>query len=180
PPVLPARSSGVRRGSGRSTMTPRRPGAGGPFMDFEEYTDEELLERGREAVKREQWANAATLMSAYVDRWVARKSPPPAGAVATYALCLGHTHELQRGLDLAKRAQRSDSRNPNVYWCLAQLYILARSRRDAIDTVERGLRFAPDNFVLLRLRKRLGVRQPPPLPFLSRGHKLNVRLGRLM
>lgn len=149
-------------------------------MELEEYSDEELLEAGRDAVKREQWKQAATLMSAYVDRWVARRSPPPAGAVATYALCLGHTHELQRGLELAKRSQRSDPRNPNVYWCLAQLYMLARSRKDAIETVERGLRVAPDNFVLLRMRKRLGVRQPPPLPFLARHHKLNVRLGRLM
>jgi uncharacterized protein HemY len=149
-------------------------------MELEEYSDEELLEAGRDAVKREQWKQAATFMSAYVDRWVARKSPPPAGAVATYALCLGHIHELQRGLELAKRSQRSDSRNPNVYWCLAQLYMLARSRKDAIETVERGLRVAPDNFVLLRMRKRLGVRQPPPLPFLDRGHTLNVRLGRLM
>jgi hypothetical protein len=149
-------------------------------MELEEYSDEDLLEAGRESVKREQWARGVTLMSAYVDRWTARQSPPPAGAVATYALCLGHTHELQRGLELAKRAQRSDPRNPNVYWCLSQLYILARSRKDAIETVERGLRVAPDNFVLLRMRKRLGVRQPPPLPFLSRGHRLNVRLGRLM
>jgi hypothetical protein len=149
-------------------------------MELEEYSDEELLEAGREAVKREQWTRASSFMSAYVDRWTARSSSPPAGAVATYALCLGHTHELQRGLELAKRSQRSDPRNPNVYWCLAQLHLLARSRKDAIETVERGLRVAPDNFVLLRMRKRLGVRQPPPLPFLSRDHKLNVRLGRLM
>jgi hypothetical protein len=149
-------------------------------MELEEYSDEELLERGRDAVKREQWANGARLMSAYMDRWTARQASPPAGAVATYALCLGHTHELQRGLELAKRAERSDPRNPNVYWCLANLHLLARSRRLAIESVERGLRVAPDNFVLLRLRKRLGVRQPPPLPFLSRDHKLNVRLGRLM
>jgi len=66
-------------------------------MDLAEYSDEELLEAGREAVKREQW-----------------------------------------------------------------------------------LRAAPDNFLLLRMRKRLGVRQAPPLPFLDRRHALNVRLGRIM
>lgn len=149
-------------------------------MELEEYSDEELLEAGREAVKREQWAKAATFMSAYVDRFAARAQRPPAGAVATFALCLGHTHELRRGLELAKRAQVSDPRNPNVYWCLAQLHLLGGSRKDAIETVERGLRAAPDNFALLRMRKRLGVRQPTPLPFLARNHGLNVRLGRLM
>jgi hypothetical protein len=149
-------------------------------MELEEYSDEELLEAGREAVKREQWSKAASIMSAYVDRWVMRGQRPPAGALATFALCLGHTHELRRGLDLAKRAQSGDPRNPNVYWCLAQLHILNGSRREAIETAERGLRFAADNFALVRLRKRLGVRQPTPLPFLSRGHRLNVSLGRLM
>ena len=34
--------------------------------------------------------------------------------------------------------------------------------------------------MLLRLRKRLGVRQSPPLPFLNRNHGLNIKLGRLM
>ena len=84
------------------------------------------------------------------------------------------------GLELAKRAQVSDPRNPQVHWCAAQLHILAGSRRDAIEAVERGLRAAPDNFILLRMRRRLGVRQPTPLPFLARNHKLNVRLGRWM
>jgi hypothetical protein len=149
-------------------------------MELEEYSDEELLDAGRESAKREQWSRGASIMSAYMDRWVMRGQRPPAGAVATFALCLGHTHELKRGLDLAKRAQVSDPRNPNVYWCLAQLHILNGSRRDAIEAVDRGLRAAPDNFVLLRLRKRLGVRQPTPLPFLARGHRINVSLGRLM
>src|SRR4051812_46592764 len=149
-------------------------------MELDGYSDEELLEAAREAVKREQWPRGATFMSAYVDRWTARRESPPAGAMATYALCLGHTHEVRRGLELAKKAQHGDPRNPNVYWCLAQLYMLARSRKEAIETVERGLRAAPDNFVLLRMRKRLGVRQPRPLPFLARNHGLNVRLGKLM
>lgn len=161
-------------------MIPRRPAQEALFMELDGYSDEELLEAGREAVKREQWANGARLMSAYLDRFTGRSERPPAGAVATYALCLGHTRELRRGLELAKRAQASDPRNPNVYWCLVNLHILAGSRRDAIETVERGLRAAPDNFNLLRLRRRLGVRQPTPLPFLARNHKLNVRLGRLM
>ena len=95
-------------------------------------------------------------------------------------MSLGHTQELRRGLELCKRAQSSDPRNPYIYWCMAKLQLLNRSRKDAIETVEKGLRAAPDNFILLRLRKKLGVRQAPPLPFLHRDHRLNVRLGRLM
>ena len=122
-------------------------------MDLAEYSDEELLESGREAVKREQWPRAKEFLSTYVDRHTARGEATPASGLASYALCLAHGRDLKRGLEFARQAQHA---------------------------VERGLRAAPDNFLLLRMRKRLGVRQPPPLPFLDRRHALNVRLGRIM
>jgi hypothetical protein len=149
-------------------------------MEFDEYSDEELLEAGRESVKREQWTRGLQILGSYVQRFTSRGETVPASALATYSLCLGHTKELRRGLELCKRAQNADPRNPHIYWCLAQLALLGGSRKDAIEAVDRGLRAVPDNFVLLRLRKRLGVRQPPPIPFLDRKHRLNVRLGRLM
>ncbi len=149
-------------------------------MEFDEYSDEELLEAGREAVKREHWPRASSLFGSYVARFAARGETVPASGLASYALCLGHNRELRRGLDLCKRAQLADPRNPHIYWCLSQLHLLGGSRKDAIEAVERGLRAVPDNFLLLRLRKRLGVRQAPPIPFLARTHRLNVRLGRFM
>ncbi len=149
-------------------------------MDLAGYSDGELLEAGREAVKREQWPRAKEFLSAYAERHAARGEGTPASGLASYALCLAHAKEFKRSLELARKAQHADPRNAHIYWCMAQIHLLARSRKDAIDTVERGLRAAPDNFLLLRMRKRLGVRQPPPLPFLDRRHALNVRLGRIM
>jgi hypothetical protein len=149
-------------------------------MELDEYSDEELLEAGREAVKREHWSQALQILGVYVERFTVRAVTIPASGLASYALALGHNRELRRGLELCKRAQNSDPRNPHVYWCLSQLQLLGGSRKDAIEAVERGLRAVPDNFLLLRLRRRLGVRQPPPIPFLNRKHRLNVRLGRLM
>jgi tetratricopeptide (TPR) repeat protein len=149
-------------------------------MEIDEYSDEELLEAGRDAVKREQWPRGLQLLGAYVQRFTSRGETVPASALASYSLCLGYGKELRRGIELCKRAQNADPRNPHIYWCLAQLHLLGGSRKDAIEAVERGLRAVPDNFVLLRLRKRLGVRQPLPIPFLDRKHRLNIRLGRLM
>ena len=149
-------------------------------MDLDEYSEEELLESGREAVKREQWPRATTFLAAYVGRFTHRGEAAPASGLASYALCLGHGKELRRGLELCKKAQHADPRNAHIYWCLAQLHLLGGSRKDAIETVDRGLRAVPDNFLLQRLRKRLGFRQSPPIPFLDRKHGLNKRLGRLM
>lgn len=149
-------------------------------MDFTEYSDGELLEAGRESLKLEQWERAKTFLTEYFDRHLARGESVPASGLASFALSLGHTRELRRGVELCKRAQIAEPRNPYIYWCMANLHLLGRSRKDAIDTVERGLRAAPDNFILVRLRKKLGVRQPPPLPFLHRNNGLNIKLGRLM
>jgi tetratricopeptide (TPR) repeat protein len=149
-------------------------------MDLQEYSDEELLEAGREAVKREQWPRAKEFLAAYVARYAARGENVPASGLASYALCLAHLKEQRRALELCKQAQHADPRNAHIYWCLAQIHLIARGRKEAIETVERGLRAVPDNFLLLRMRKRLGVRQPPPLPFLDRRHALNVGLGRII
>ena len=149
-------------------------------MEFAEYSDEELLDRARESAKREQWKRGRELLSEYVRRCTARHENVPASAMASYALALAQTNESRLGLDLCRKAAAADPRNPHVFWCLAQIHLVGRSRKDAIEAVERGLRASPDNFVLLRMRRRLGVRQPPPLPFLDRRHALNVRLGRII
>jgi hypothetical protein len=149
-------------------------------MDLTEYSDEELLEDGRESLKMEQWERGKGFLKEYFDRHLARGQAVPASGLASFALSLGHTRELRRGVELCKRARISDPRNPYIFWCMAKLQLLDRSRKDAIETVERGLRATPDNFILIRLRKQLGVRQAPPLPFLDRNNGLNVRLGRLM
>lgn len=149
-------------------------------MDLQEYSDEELLEAGREATKRDQWSQARELLGEYVRRFSARRENVAASAMASYALALAQTKDLRLGLELCRKAQYADPRNPHIFWCLAQMHLLAKSRKEAIEAVEKGLRVSPDNFVLLRMRRRLGVRQPPPLPFLDRRHSLNVRLGRII
>ena len=149
-------------------------------MDLQEYSEEELLEAGREAIKREQWSRSKEFLEEYVHRFTARRENVPASGLASYALSLAHLRETGRGLQLCKQALHADPRNAHIYWCLAQIHLLMRSRKEAIDTVDRGLRASPDHFLLLRMRKRLGVRQPPPLPFLDRRHALNVRLGRII
>jgi len=149
-------------------------------MDLQEYSDEELLEAGREAAKREQWSQCRELLGEYVRRFSARHENVAASAMASYGLALAQTKDGRLGLELCRKAQYADPRNPHIFWCLAQIHLLARSRKEAIEAVEKGLRASPDNFVLLRMRRRLGVRQPPPLPFLGRQHSLNVRLGRII
>ena len=137
-------------------------------MDFEEYSDEELLEAGREAVKREQWPRATCCSGATspgsppgARRCRLRGSRATRSASGTTGSCAGGSSSAS-GPSTPIRATRTSTGASRSSTCSRG------SRKDAIESVERGLRAVPDNFLLLRLRKRLGVRQPPPIPFLDR------------
>jgi len=60
---------------------------------------------------------------------------------------------------------------------LARVYLAAGQRKKALDIAESGLRLLPDHDDLLRVRRSLGVRSRPPVPFLNRSHPINVSLG---
>lgn len=147
-------------------------------MNLQEFSDEEVLKRGREALKLERYAQAADFFVEYCDRLRQQGTAVPAGVLASYAVALGHTRRLKEGIEICLKALSADRRNPHIIYCLAQLYVLADSKRKAIEVVERGLRRSPDHRGLLRIRQELGVRRSPPIPFLPRRNLVNVRLGK--
>lgn len=150
------------------------------MTDLTKLADEELLRLGRDALKLKRYPQASEYYFEYCDRLNKKGAPVPGGVLASYGVALGHTHKLREGLAVCLNAVASDKRNPHVYWCLAELYVQAGSRKKAVESVQRGLSLSPGHPGLLRLRKELGVRRSPPLPFLPRDSALNVRLGKLL
>ena len=61
---------------------------------------------------------------------------------------------------------------------LAKVRLLAGDRRGALSAVKEGLAIDPTQKGLLEVFRRLGVRQPPVIAFLSRTNPLNHLLGR--
>jgi tetratricopeptide (TPR) repeat protein len=150
------------------------------MVELDRFDDEELLKRGRDALKLQRFAQAREFLSEYCNRQNKRDLSIPTGILASYALALGHTHGLKEGMELCLKALASDKRNPHIYWSLAQLYMLSGSRKKAIEAIEVGLRVTPDHRGLLKLREDLGVRRPPPIRFLSRNSLVNVKLGKAL
>ncbi|MGH9367075.1 MAG: tetratricopeptide repeat protein [Thermoanaerobaculia bacterium] len=151
-----------------------------PMVELDRFDDEELLKRGRDALKLQRYPQARELLSEYCSRQTKRDLSIPTGILASYALSLGHTHSLKEGLELCLKAVASDRRNPHIYWSLAQLYMLSGSRKKAIEALEIGLRVTPDHRGLLKLRDDMGVRKRPPIGFLSRDSVVNVKLGKAL
>lgn len=149
------------------------------MADLNSIPDEDLARRGRDFARRGQYALANEFLSEYCARALRQEKAIPGSVLAAYGLAVGLSADLKEGIEICLRAVSSDRRNPEVYLSLARLHAQAGSRKKAIEAIERGLGFSVQNRELMELKKQLGQRQMPLLPFLSRDHPINVRLGRL-
>lgn len=150
------------------------------MKNLQEFSNEEVLQHAREALKLHRYAEATEFFAEYCDRLRKLSAVIPPGILASYGLALGHTRRLKEGIQICQEAHSLDRRNAHIAKSLAELYLLAGSRRKALDAIERGLRHSPDYPGLLQLRQEIGVRQSAPIPFLSRENPLNVRLGKIL
>ncbi len=104
----------------------------------------------------------------------------PASALSYYGLCLAlNKGRVREAAEFCQLAIQREFYNPEHYMNLAKVWSTGRSRRKAIEAVDRGLAVAPNDPVLARFRTDLGVRRSPVLPFLHRDNPLNVTLGRM-
>ena len=66
-----------------------------------------------------------------------------------------------------------------LYLNLAEVYVSAGRRDDAVEVLDKGLIYFRIDSRIKRARANLGRRGSPVLPFLDRGHFLNRSLGKL-
>lgn len=177
--ILLARwTGGARRASFAEGAGPLSFGKTIPMFDLKSLTEEELLERARWALKSKRYEIGRDLFAEYCSRMAEKNIPVPPGVVASYALARGHAREMKTALEMCRKALAADRSNAYIHACLAELYMHSGARRQAVETIRRGLAASPDYPVLLRLRDELGVRQRPPIAFLPRANPVNVALGR--
>jgi len=86
---------------------------------------------------------------------------------------------IQEGMRLCQHAIKIEFYQVENYLNLARTCMLGNYRRAAVRAVADGLKVDPENRALLEIRKELGLRRSPVLPFLSRSNPFNTLLGRL-
>jgi tetratricopeptide (TPR) repeat protein len=101
-----------------------------------------------------------------------------ATGLSWFAVCLALIRkDYKSAIDLCRRAIELEFFNPDHYANLARVYVAAGNRRKAIETADKGLEVHPDDAYLAEVRKWLGVRSRPAVPFLTRENPINVSLG---
>jgi len=87
--------------------------------------------------------------------------------------------EWQMASKLCETALHSRRNEAQLYLNLAEVYIAAGRRKDAVSLLDKGLKHCGADARLAGLRGRLEKRSLPILPFLGRKHFLNRNLGKL-
>ena len=90
-----------------------------------------------------------------------------------------YQRQLAEGERMCRHAVRLDPSDPAHYLMLAEVRLLRRNRKAAVEALLKGLRIDPNHAPLRRLQRRIGFRRPPVLSFWSRDHPLNWFLGQL-
>jgi tetratricopeptide (TPR) repeat protein len=105
-------------------------------------------------------------------------SAKTATGLSFFGLCLALVQKkFKPAIELCNRAIELQFYNSDHHANLTRVYVAAGNRKKALETVEAGLKIHPEDEHLLEVRKSLGVRARPAVPFLDRSHPINVTLG---
>jgi len=138
------------------------------------------LEEAIAAARNEDYLRALTL---FLDVYGTEDAPPirtpkDASGLAYFGLTIALMQKkFKPAIDLCRRAVELEFYNGDHYANLARVYIAAGNRKKALETLEQGLKLVPEHEYLLEVRKSMGVRARPAVPFLDRSHPINVTLG---
>lgn len=143
-----------------------------------------ILERIDEAValtKNQEYLRALTI---FLDVYGGEDPPSPmlsaktASGLSYFGLCLALVEKkIKPSIDLCKRAIELQFYNVDHFANLARVYTAAGNRKKALETLDQGAKSHPDDDSLLAVRRELGIRSRPPVPFLERSNPINVTLG---
>jgi Flp pilus assembly protein TadD len=82
-------------------------------------------------------------------------------------------------VELCRTAVSLKRQEAQLYLNLAEVYVSAGRRNDAVETLDTALKYCGADAGITRVRARLGRRCSPVLPFLDRTNALNRSLGKL-
>ena len=133
-----------------------------------------LLRKGEQALQ-----NGDTLVALLqLETAHAIKALP--GIKAKLAFCLAkERRQYQQAMALCREALQAEPDNPDHYYQLSRIYMVAGKKHQAIKSLRKGLKFKRHQPIIDELI-RLGARKDPIFPSLPRQHILNRSVGVLL
>jgi tetratricopeptide (TPR) repeat protein len=138
------------------------------------------IESAIAAAREDEYLAALTL---FLDIYGTAEAPPirtpkSAAGLSWFGLCVALVRkEYRASIDLCQRAIELEFYNGDHYANLARIHSAMGKRKKAVETADQGIKVAPENEYLHEVRRWLGVRSRPAVPFLDRTNPINVSLG---
>lgn len=142
-----------------------------------------ILQRLDEAVVLTKSGEYLRALTIFLEVYGGEDPPLPmlaktASGLSYFGLCLALVEKrIKPAIDLCKRAIELQFYNVDHYANLARVYTAAGNRKKAIETLDQGSKTHPDDESLAAVRRELGIRARPPVPFLERSNPINITLG---
>jgi tetratricopeptide (TPR) repeat protein len=86
-------------------------------------------------------------------------------------------HQWAQAEELCDSAMRLKRDQPQLYLNLAEVYVAAGRKQDAVETLVQGLKYAQRDSRLNAMIGQLSSRRKPVIPFLGRHNFINRQLG---
>ena len=135
---------------------------------------EALISKGDHAL------NTGDTLVALVQFEMAHAIDPRPTVKAKLAYCMARERkQYQQAMALCREALESEPDNPEHYYQLSQVYLVAGQKNKAIKSLRKGLKFRRHQPSIDELN-RLGYRRPPIFNSLPRDHVLNRAAGILL
>jgi tetratricopeptide (TPR) repeat protein len=144
-----------------------------------------ILRRIDEAILKTESGDHLHALTEFLEIYGTDEAPPlnsakAASGLSFFGLSLALVQrKYKAAIDLCRRALDLEFYNGDHYANLTRIYIAAGNRKKAVETADAGLKVVPDHDSLVKVRRELGVRSRPPVPFLDRAHPINVSLGQV-
>ena len=95
-----------------------------------------------------------------------------------YGLCSAvKWGRIGRAITLCTKAIKIDFERPDFYLNLGRVYLEAGNKKGAVTVFKKGLGIDPSHKGLHEILISMGIKEEALLPFLSRAHPINKRLG---
>jgi tetratricopeptide (TPR) repeat protein len=133
-----------------------------------------------DATQEEDYLRGLNLfLDAYgTDDMPAIQTSKSAQGLSYFGLCVALVRkDYKQGIDLCRRAIDLEFYNADHYANLARIYLVMGNRKKALEAVESGLRLNINHDRLRAVRRMIGIRSRPAVPFLDRKNPINVSLG---
>lgn len=131
----------------------------------------QALNAGIAATERGDYENALRVFSAVYKTVPADKMPD---GLSSYGLCLARVEGKRKmAADLCQKAIQLQAYEGRHWANLVRVYIVAKNRKKAVETLDDSMKRLRNDPELLRVREEIGFRQAPELTFLPRRNPIN-------